>query len=363
VEYLDFHNMLVKELTTKESITIHNLRPHRNYTFTVKVRSGDNGSELRVSVPLSASFSTRESVPERVPTFSPTDIQPSQVTFEWTLPSQDQNGVLVGFTVSYGILGSTSTITRDFPAGSTQGTVSGLFPGKTYLFRIQAKTKIGSGNSTKWEQTMPIWAPPKPDKKDVPIPLTKTTSSVKIQFKKSYFSDDNGQVIGYTVIVAEDDTKDASVSDLLRWKDVQSYNLWPPYQVVDLYYPFQNSTLETFTIGTDACDSRATSGYCNGPLKAGTTYRFKVRAFTARDKYTDTYYSQPIATDPDNSTVIAGVVIPLVLLLCGGVAVIVLRRKGRQSSNSASNCLGKGGLGNHRGPDGLSLCDGLVETS
>ena len=104
VEYLDFHNMLVKELTTKESITIHNLRPHRNYTFTVKVRSGDNGSELRVSVPLSASFSTRESVPERVPTFSPTDIQPSQVTFEWTLPSQDQNGVLVGFTVSYGIL-------------------------------------------------------------------------------------------------------------------------------------------------------------------------------------------------------------------------------------------------------------------
>ena len=46
-------------------------------------------------------------------------------------------GVLVGFTVSYGILGSTSTITRDFAPGSTAGTVSGLFPGKTYLFRIQ----------------------------------------------------------------------------------------------------------------------------------------------------------------------------------------------------------------------------------
>lgn len=53
--------------------------------------------------------------------------------------------------------GSTSTITREFPPGSTSGTISGLFPGKTYLFRIQAKTKIGSGNSTKWEQVMPIW--------------------------------------------------------------------------------------------------------------------------------------------------------------------------------------------------------------
>ena len=218
-----------------------------------------------------------------MPTFAPVDIQPSQVTFEWTLPSQDQNGVLVGFTVSYGILGSTSTITRDFPPGSTSGTISGLFPGKTYLFRIQAKTKIGSGNSTKWEQTMPIWPPPKPTKKEIPEAIAKTTSSVKIQFKKSFFSDEYGQVLGYTVIVAEDESKDASVLELPRWKDVQSYHSWPPYQAVDQYYPFQNSTVEYFTAGSgDACDARTV--FCNGPLKPGTTYRFKVRAFTARDK-------------------------------------------------------------------------------
>ena len=40
------------------------------------------------------------------------------------------------------------------------------------------------------------------------------------------------QVKGYTVIVTEDDSKDSSLLDMLRWKEVQSYNDWPPYQVL-----------------------------------------------------------------------------------------------------------------------------------
>jgi hypothetical protein len=41
-------------------------------------------------------------------------------------------------------------------------------------------------------------------------------------------------VIGYTIIASEDENKDTSSLEtplLLRWKDVQSYNVWPPYQV------------------------------------------------------------------------------------------------------------------------------------
>lgn len=66
LEYLDYNDRLVKESTSEELIVIDNLRPHRNYTFTVTTRSGNNGSELRVSLPMSASFSTKESVPEKV---------------------------------------------------------------------------------------------------------------------------------------------------------------------------------------------------------------------------------------------------------------------------------------------------------
>lgn len=49
-------------------------------------------------------------LPFQVPTFRAAEVQPSQVRFEWTLPSQDQNGVLVGFTVSYGILVSIKVV-------------------------------------------------------------------------------------------------------------------------------------------------------------------------------------------------------------------------------------------------------------
>lgn len=99
----------------------------------------------------------------------------------------------------------------------------------------------------------------------------------------------------YTIIVAEDDTKNASGLEMPSWRDVQSYSVWPPFQAIEPYYPFKNSTIEDFTIGAENCESRQ-SGYCNGPLKSGTTYRVKVRAFTALDKFTDTAYSFPIQT-------------------------------------------------------------------
>lgn len=76
---------------------------------------------------------------------------------------------------------------------------------------------------------------------------------------------------------------------------LQAYSIWPPFQVIEPYYPFKNSSVEDFTIGVENCENRS-SGYCNGPLKSGTTYRVKVRAFTAADKFTDTAYSFPIQT-------------------------------------------------------------------
>lgn len=101
--------------------------------------------------------------------------------------------------------------------------------------------------------------------------------------------------MSYAIVVAEDNTKNSSGLEMLSWRDVQAYSVWPPYQVMEPYYPFQNSTVEDFTIGGESCDVRQV-GYCNGPLKSGSTYRVKIRAFTAPDKFTDTSYSFPIQT-------------------------------------------------------------------
>ena len=62
-----------------------------------------------------------------------------------------------------------------------------------------------------------------------------------------------------------------------------------------MYYPFNSTTLEDFVIGAEiGCHQKR--DYCNGPLKPGTLYRIKIRAFTAANKFADTFYSHPIET-------------------------------------------------------------------
>lgn len=101
VQYLTSENVLIQNLTLHNTITITDLKPHRNYTFTVIVRSGTESSILRRSLPVSAIFTTKESVPGKVEKFEPIDIQPSDIEFEWSLPTTEQNGIIRKYSISY----------------------------------------------------------------------------------------------------------------------------------------------------------------------------------------------------------------------------------------------------------------------
>ena len=127
--------------------------------------------------------------------------------------------------------GSTHTQTRNFKSNEFRGTIKNLIPGKKYNFRIQAETRVGFGPEAKWTEKMPILAPPKPLSQIVPTEVCKSSTTIQIRFRKNYFSEQNGAVTSYTIIVAEDDSKNASSLDMPRWKDVQTYSIWPPYQV------------------------------------------------------------------------------------------------------------------------------------
>ncbi|XP_044592412.1 tyrosine-protein phosphatase 10D isoform X1 [Cotesia glomerata] len=355
---------LVQNITSTNHIVIQDLRPWRNYTFTLVVCSGYYSNlHLRRSHPVSASFTTSESFPGRVEKFDPTDIQPSDISFQWFLSPTEFNGVITKFTITYQLDGSKHTGAKDFKANENQGMIKGLIPGKTYAFSIQAKTKVGYGPENVWRQKMPILAPPKPPTQVVPTEVCRTSSTIQIRFRKNYFSEQHGSVIAYTIIVAEDDSKNASGLEMPSWKDVQAYSIWPPYQVMEPYYPFKNSSVEDFTIGTENCDGKLI-GYCNGPLKSGSTYRVKVRAFTAPDKFTDTSYSFAIQTeglllmaaDKDNTAIIVGVTVPIILLLTLLGIGLFVRRHRNQLRKIAEPRAG--------GPsDNLSLPDSVIETS
>lgn len=194
IQYLRSDSELTVNLTNNNLITITDLRPHRNYTFTVVVRSGTESNVLRSSLPVSASFTTKESIPGSVSRFTPIDIQPSQITFEWRLPVAEQNGMLQQFSITYGLEGSSHTQLKDFKPAELQGMINNLLPGRTYAFRIQAKTTVGYGPETIWKQKMPILAPPKPATQVVPTEVYRSSTSIQIRFRKNYFSDANGQV-------------------------------------------------------------------------------------------------------------------------------------------------------------------------
>ncbi|XP_052863483.1 tyrosine-protein phosphatase 10D [Anopheles cruzii] len=359
IQYLMNDSHYVQNYTVNNHIIITDLKPHRNYTFTVVVRSGTESSVLRVSLPISANFQTKEALPGRMDKFAPVDIQPSEITFEWSLPPNEQNGIIRQFTITYGLDGSQHTQVKDFRPNELRGSIKGLQPGKSYVFRIQAKTAIGYGPEHIWKQKMPILAPPKPETQVVPTEVGSSATTIEIRFRKHYFSDQNGVVTTYTIIIAEDDSKNASGLEMPSWRDVQSYSVWPPYQVIEPYYPFKNSSVEDFTIGTENCDAKKT-GYCNGALKSGTTYYVKVRAFTAPDKFTDTAWSYPIRTAAllsvdaqDNTSLIVSITVPLLLILMlVGVVLFIRRRRhtGRKTAEQRTN-------------DNMSLPDSTIETS
>lgn len=66
VQYLTSDSDFIQNITSNIFITLNNLKPYKNYTFTVVVRSGSESSILRKSLPISASFRTLESVPAQV---------------------------------------------------------------------------------------------------------------------------------------------------------------------------------------------------------------------------------------------------------------------------------------------------------
>uniref|UniRef100_A0A6P7G206 protein-tyrosine-phosphatase n=1 Tax=Diabrotica virgifera virgifera TaxID=50390 RepID=A0A6P7G206_DIAVI len=355
VQYLTTENIFIQNLTTHNTIIINDLKPHRNYTFTVIVRSGTESSILRSSLPVSAIFTTKESVPGKVEKFEPVDIQPGEIHFEWALPMTEQNGVIRKFTITYGLEGETHTTSQDFGPNEFRGTIKPLEPGKTYVFKIQAETRVGFGPETEWTEKMPITAPPVPQPQVVPTEVCKSPTSIQIRFRKNYFSDIHGPVTAYAIIVAEDDSKNASGLEMPSWRDVQAYSVWPPYQVMEPYYPFVNSSLvEDFTIGSESCDIRQL-GYCNGPLKSGATYKVKIRAFTAPDKFSDTSYSFPIQTDQDNTPIVLGVIIPIIFIALLFITVIFIRKRRAAGKRKASEA--------RVNDTSMSLPDSVIETS
>ncbi|KAG8190018.1 hypothetical protein JTE90_000114 [Oedothorax gibbosus] len=120
-------------------------------------------------------------------------------------------------------------------------------------------------------------------------------------------------------------------------------------------YPFNGTSSAEFIIGTEDCSNL--EGYCNGPLKPGSSYKVKIRAYTAPEKFTDTVYSYTFQTDTDNTALLAGITVPLVLIFLLIIIVIAVKRRRRHGpfTKKATDC--------HIKDDSMSIPESEIITS
>ncbi|XP_047019276.1 tyrosine-protein phosphatase 10D isoform X1 [Helicoverpa zea] len=325
VQYLNGTDQLLTLTTEELGITVGALRPHALYTFTVVVWAGRGGALRTKSGAHSAAVATREAAPPAPARFRVLAAEPGSVTFAWDLDAAAANGVLRRFLLEYAPQSDPDRITTiEFPPDARSGSVAGLAPGAGYWFGVRAETGAGAGAAARLSRHQDIGPPPRPPAHATPHELRRSSSTVAVRFRADYFSPANGNVTAYTLVLAERPRNDTPAR-LPSWRDVHALPEWPPYQVTEPYYPFHSSPVEEFTIGSERCDAGGRI-YCNGPLKPGTKYYVKLRAFTAPDKFTDTGYTV-VYTEVDNTAWIVGACVGCAALAGGAGALAALRRR------------------------------------
>ncbi|CAG0882993.1 unnamed protein product [Cyprideis torosa] len=193
-----------------------------------------------------------------------------------------------------------------------RATVTGLEPYKNYTFTV---VSVAGTDNTLPTRSLPVASTFQtlesvPGKVEYFRVVKKEPTSLSFVWSLSP-DEEHGILTGFTI--------------RYRIKDVQRYSSWPPYQANEPYFPFaSNNSFVDFTIGTESCEGK--THYCNGPLKPGTAYRIKVRAFTSREKYADTSWSPPIETLPSGSGAYVGAVVGSLLILLVVVVLFLMRR-------------------------------------
>ena len=85
-----------------------------------------------------------------------------------------------------------------------------------------------------------------------------------------------------------------------------------------------------------------------------------MRAYTAGDKFSETAWSQRISTDPDNTAILVGITVPIIILVLVLLAFVVLRKL---RCDPCAKSGGHHGVGRDHPADLVSLPDSVIETS
>ncbi|XP_071943394.1 fibronectin-like isoform X2 [Antedon mediterranea] len=330
--------------------TFKDLLPYTEYTVTLAAVAGTSPSADTVGT-----ITTSQGIPGPVTNVAAKQSESTiVVTFN---PPLEVFGVIEAYTINkigeFPGLPSDSDV-RLLNAHQTVVAYENLLAGYNYTFVIQAKNADNIGVSAYISSVIPPNEPePSTMKPEKVAENSITNSSFTVSINDLLFSEDNGPVSTFVIIVAEQqaigDSKGGETgayqdATLPSWGQVINNNPTPRYQTSEpIDYSIvrnagnrkKRATDVTINVGSVDCSAASATTFCNGPLKPGKTYVYQFRGYYNTDYYSDTLYSEPITLNSENDgkgdseekdkeVVIISIVLGLIILLLIGVMIILV---------------------------------------
>ncbi|XP_037834338.1 receptor-type tyrosine-protein phosphatase beta isoform X2 [Kryptolebias marmoratus] len=343
---------------TSGSRILKGMFPGRLYTFSLCTVSGATqpGATPTYSTPIQNSIRTK---PERVHSLHCHPQSSTSISCSWGPPEADFDSYSIECLHQES---HTLVYSRRTGHNSTSYVITQLEPHKRYTISVKVISDRTTSEKAEDSVVTMIDCPPRPpvstrvSEKSAVV----SKSSIVFQFNCSWFSDVNGAVSFFTVVVTEsegvDDRQPDQQHPLPSYLDYSSNSSIRSYQTS--YFasrcsegPDSSTYIYNISLGTGmdllggSCDhrdlnhpesSRDLNNLCDGPLKPKTSYRISIRAFTQlfdrettdsrswSPLFTDTFLSPPVVTEAEPlSGVIEGISAGL-FLIAMMVAVTVL---------------------------------------
>uniref|UniRef100_A0A4W4H413 protein-tyrosine-phosphatase n=1 Tax=Electrophorus electricus TaxID=8005 RepID=A0A4W4H413_ELEEL len=338
---------------TAGSRLLRGLYPGRLYRFSLRTLSSAGGFPS-YSQPIRKNIRTR---PQGVSSLHCWPLGSTAVSCSWKPPAADFDSYTVECSRQDV---PTLVYSRRTPQDTMVYHITELEPHRHYSVSVKVISDTMTSEAAKDSVVTMIDRPPQPppsirvSEQMVHI----TTTSILFHFNCSWFSDVNGAVKFFTIVVAEsDDGEDHHPEQRHPLPSYWNYRSNSSVKVYQTGYfpsecgegPQSASQGYNLTLGAGmaslggSCDltvpkeaDRMEPVYCDGPLKPSTAYRLSVRAFTqlsdevqgdvSSPLYTDTYLSLPLVTQTEPlGGVIEGVSAGLFLIVSMvGITVLLI---------------------------------------
>ncbi|XP_062989960.1 receptor-type tyrosine-protein phosphatase beta isoform X2 [Elgaria multicarinata webbii] len=327
---------------------VYGLHPGRLYHFSVRSVSGI--IRKTYSILLSGTVRTR---PDKIQSLHCRPQNSTSIACSWIPPHSDFDGYSIECKkMDTEEIGFSRRIERERSVFN----IMMLVPHTRYLVSIKVQSADMTSEVVEDHTITMIDRPPSPpahirvNKEDVVI----TKSSIHFTFNCSWFSDTNGAVKYFTVVVREADGSEGlkpeqhhPLPSYLEYKHNHSIQIYQTDYFASKCTESTDSFSKDFDIqlGEEMenlggkCEPNQQK-YCDGPLRPSTAYRISVRAFTQLCRedlkehpeplFSDTYFSLPITTESEPSFgVIEGVSagLFLIIMLVAVTALLVCRQK------------------------------------